>query len=124
MRGSEKFSQMIKEATHDKAYDEESDYDKLVFIIKRFKYRARKKNKFSGKKYSFKGQVLEVKIRMVVTTVRGLGISLMNVLTFKKTKARIRASRRTTSEASSRKFLWKHGKNLTMKENMKNPILL
>lgn len=54
---------------------------------------------------TLKGQVLEVKIMMVVTTVRSLVISLLNVLIFKNTKAKMRVSRRKTSEASSRKVL-------------------
>lgn len=54
-RGSEKSSQKLKEATRDEASGEESHDDELSFIIKRFKYLARKKNKFSGKGDNFKG---------------------------------------------------------------------
>ena len=71
-----------------------------------------------------KGQVLGVKIGMAITTVRNMVISLLNVLTFKKTKEKMRASRRTTSEESSRRVSWQHGKNLKMKEKMKKSILL
>lgn len=45
----------LKEATHDETYDEESDYDELAFIIKRFKHLSKKKNKFSSKRNDFKG---------------------------------------------------------------------
>lgn len=51
VRGSEKFSQNLKEATHDKA----SDDDELDFSIKIFKYLAIKKNKFYGKRDNFNG---------------------------------------------------------------------
>lgn len=52
---SQKSSQNIKEATHGEVSDEEYDDDELAFIIKRFKYLARKKNIFSSKKHNFKG---------------------------------------------------------------------
>lgn len=39
----------------DEAYDEDYDYDELDFIIKRFKYLARKNNSFSSKRDRFKG---------------------------------------------------------------------
>lgn len=55
VRGYEKSSQKLKEATHDEDSDEESDDDELKFINKRFKYLARKKNIFSGKRDNFKG---------------------------------------------------------------------
>lgn len=54
VRGFEKSAQKLKEATHDEDSDEESDDDELAFIIKIFKYLARKKNIFYGKRDNFK----------------------------------------------------------------------
>ncbi|KAI5416109.1 hypothetical protein KIW84_041236 [Lathyrus oleraceus] len=54
MRGYEKSSQKLKEATHDEAFDVKSNDDELTFIIKRFKCLAKKKNKLADKKDSFK----------------------------------------------------------------------
>lgn len=55
VRGYKKSSQKLKEVTHDEASDEGSNDDELEFIIKIFKYLARKKNKFSSKRDNFKG---------------------------------------------------------------------
>lgn len=48
-------SKVNKEATHDEAFDEDSDDDEMDFIVKRFQHLAKKKSIFSSRSYGFKG---------------------------------------------------------------------
>ncbi|KAI5397924.1 hypothetical protein KIW84_063656 [Lathyrus oleraceus] len=48
-------SKVHKEATHDEAFDEDSDDDEMDFIVKIFQHLAKKKSIFSSRSCGFKG---------------------------------------------------------------------